>query len=109
MTTIKGQLIPTEDYWLWDLCFKIIDDDIIPDHILKMVSSLPINASLREEYYTQRNQIFELMIPILKQHGYDVYLEDGAIWINVDERDFLFEKLKVPVNYFSKVDKIRKL
>ena len=105
MTSIKGQLIPSDYYWLMNLCFKIIDDEIIPDHILKMTSSLPKNASLKEEYYTQRNEIFELMIPILKQHGYDVYLEDNALWINVEERDFIFEKLKGPVNYFNKVDK----
>jgi hypothetical protein len=108
MTTIKGQLIPIEDYWLVGLCFKIFDDEIIPDHILKMATSLPKNASLKEEYYTQRNEIFGLMIPILKQHGYDVFFEKNAIWINVPERDFIFEKLKGPVNYFNKVDKIRK-
>ena len=109
---IKGKLFPISEYWLFGLSNKIIiDDELIPKHISDLLSNLPVEASRREERITKRSQILELLTPILKQHGYDVIFEDGAIWINVDERDFLFEKLKVPKNHLNnyRLDKIRKL
>jgi len=112
MTTIKGKLFPISEYWLFSLSNKIIiDDELIPKHISDMLSNLPIKANRRAEKIIQRNQIFELLIPILKQNGYDVWFESNAIWIRVVEKDFLFEKLKVPKNHLNKyrLDRIRNL